>query len=97
MPFVEGIENMTEYEKFLKYIISNTNELEKVSKVVLNKQCPTNFREGIPVKMEDPGCLKLPCEFGNSTKKYLGRFGNKYKSNALLFIQKVGFTETKYH
>lgn len=36
-PFIEAIEKVVEYTKFLKDLIVNQKELEKVSEVVLNE------------------------------------------------------------
>ncbi|XP_023767338.1 uncharacterized protein LOC111915931 [Lactuca sativa] len=62
--------------KFLQDLLDTLQQLDKTSKVVLNKQCSIKIIEGIPTKIRKPGRLTLPCEFGNSTKTFdLANFG----------------------
>lgn len=42
--------------------------MDKVSNMVLNEQCLDVVRIQILRKIEDPGRLTLPCEFGNTIK-----------------------------
>ncbi|XP_023766256.1 uncharacterized protein LOC111914765 [Lactuca sativa] len=52
---------------FSKDVITNRNDLEKSSTIMLNELCSPAIINGLSIKMGDLDQLTLRCEFGNST------------------------------
>ncbi|XP_076923204.1 uncharacterized protein LOC143585270 [Bidens hawaiensis] len=70
LPFVEALQHMPKYAKFLKDLLSNKKQLEGLSTVCLNEGCSTVVQKKLPEKLADPGHFTIPCMFGSSTESY---------------------------
>lgn len=71
IPFIEAMDKMLKYAKFLQDLLDTCQQLEKMSKVVIDENFSVVVMEGIQTKIGDLGCLALSCEFRNATKKNL--------------------------
>ncbi|WCJ19866.1 hypothetical protein M5689_002140 [Euphorbia peplus] len=67
LPFLEALNQMPDYKKFLKDILSNKTKLKNVSCVQLNRDCSSILLNRLPLprKMKDPGSFSIPCSIGN--------------------------------
>ncbi|KAI3814002.1 hypothetical protein L1987_18741 [Smallanthus sonchifolius] len=65
--FVEALQHMLKYAKFLKYLMFNKKKLEDLSTVTLNERCSAVVPNKLPKKLADPGVFTIPCLFGGST------------------------------
>ncbi|GKE17821.1 putative nucleotidyltransferase, ribonuclease H [Tanacetum coccineum] len=64
IPFVEALEQMPKYAKFIKDLLSNKAKFEETSKVTLNERCSVVLLNKIPLKEKDPGSFTIPCTIG---------------------------------
>ncbi|KAL4361204.1 hypothetical protein GQ457_04G025620 [Hibiscus cannabinus] len=68
LPLVEAIEQMSNYAKFLKDIVSKrTREFETVA---MTEGCMAMLHNRLPPKLKDPGSFTIPCAIGNH---YVGK------------------------
>ncbi|KAK1419540.1 hypothetical protein QVD17_28715 [Tagetes erecta] len=67
LPFVEALQHMPKYAKFLKDLLSNKKKLEELSTVTLSERCSAVVQNKLPEKLADPGVFTIPCLFGSST------------------------------
>ena len=66
IPFADALEQMPNYVKFLKDIISKKRRLEEFETVKLSKECSAILQKKLPQKLKDPGSFTLPCTTGDS-------------------------------
>ncbi|GKE52547.1 hypothetical protein Tco_1487703, partial [Tanacetum coccineum] len=64
IPFVEALEQMPKYAKFMKDLLINKAKFEETSKVTLNERCSAVLLNKIPIKEKDPGSFTIPCAIG---------------------------------
>ncbi|KAD4178635.1 hypothetical protein E3N88_27226 [Mikania micrantha] len=67
LPFVEALQHMPKYAKFLKDLLSNKKKLESLSTVTLGARCFALVQNKLPEKLDDPGVFTIPCLFGSSS------------------------------
>ncbi|KAD5803341.1 hypothetical protein E3N88_14701 [Mikania micrantha] len=67
LPFVEALQHMPKYAKFLKDLLSNKKKLESLSTVTLGARCSALVQNKLPEKLDDPGVFTIPCLFGSSS------------------------------
>ncbi|KAD6118908.1 hypothetical protein E3N88_10179 [Mikania micrantha] len=67
LPFVEALQHMPKYAKFLKDLLSNKKKLETLSTVTLGARCSALVQNKLPEKLEDPGIFTILCLFGGSS------------------------------
>ncbi|XP_076894177.1 uncharacterized protein LOC143546380 [Bidens hawaiensis] len=70
LPFVEALQHMPKYAKFLKDLLSNKKKLEGLSTVCLNEGCSTVVQNKLQEKLADPGHFTILCLFGSLTESY---------------------------
>ncbi|KAH9735037.1 hypothetical protein KPL71_017612 [Citrus sinensis] len=70
IPFVEALEQMPNYAKFLKDILTKKKRLGEFETVALTQECSRMLQSKIPQKMKDPGSFIIPCFIGT---KYSGK------------------------
>ncbi|KAJ9556674.1 hypothetical protein OSB04_011288 [Centaurea solstitialis] len=61
IPLVEAIEQMPNYAKFLKDILSKKKKLTEYETIALTKECSALVTNKIPPKLKDPGSFTIPC------------------------------------
>ena len=66
IPFADALEQMPNYVKFMKDIISKKKRLEEFETVKLSEECSAILQKKLPKKLKDPGSFTLPCTIGNS-------------------------------
>ncbi|KAL4368363.1 hypothetical protein GQ457_05G021060 [Hibiscus cannabinus] len=66
----EAIEQMPNYAKFLKDIISKRTRLSEFETVAMTEGCMAMLHNRLPPKLKDPGSFTIPCAIGNH---YVGR------------------------
>ena len=60
IPFVEAINQMLNYAKFLKEILSKKKKIAEEGIVNLIATCSVVIQRSLPVKMKDPGSFTIP-------------------------------------
>ncbi|XP_062100899.1 uncharacterized protein LOC133806827 [Humulus lupulus] len=66
IPLVEALEQMPNYVKFMKDILTKKRRLGEFETVALTKECSSFLQNKLPPKMKDPGSFTFPCTIGNS-------------------------------
>ena len=66
IPFVEAINQMPNYAKFLKEILSKKKKIAEEGIVNLTATCSAVIQRSLPAKMKDPSIFTIPC----SIRKY---------------------------
>ena len=64
IPFVEVINQMPTYAKFLKEILSKKRKIVEEGIVNLIATCSAVIQQKLPTKMKDPGSFTIPCSIG---------------------------------
>ena len=64
IPFVEAINQMPNYENFLKEILSKKKKIVEEGIVNLTATCSAVIQRSLPAKMKDPGNFSIPCSIG---------------------------------
>ena len=55
IPFVEALEQMSGYMKFMKDVLSKKRKLGDYEIVTLSKDCSAILQKKLPPKLKDPG------------------------------------------
>ena len=66
IPFVDALEQMPSYVKFMKDILSRKRRLSEFKTVNLIEECSAILQRKLPHKLKDPGSFTIPCKTGNS-------------------------------
>ncbi|GJR18103.1 reverse transcriptase domain-containing protein [Tanacetum coccineum] len=66
IPFIEELEQMPKYAKFMKDLLSKKGKGSEASKIILNKQCSAVVLNKVPPKEKDPGGFTTPYVIGQS-------------------------------
>ena len=70
IPFVEHLEQMPNYVKFLKDILARKRRLGEFETIVLTKESSHILQSKIPTKVKDLGSFTILCSIGT---RYIGR------------------------
>ncbi|KAL5555523.1 hypothetical protein UlMin_037759 [Ulmus minor] len=65
LPFVDMLEQMPKYAKFLKEVLSYKRKLEANEKVMLIEECSVILQRKLPQKLKDPRSFTIPCTIGD--------------------------------
>ncbi|GJT62032.1 putative nucleotidyltransferase, ribonuclease H [Tanacetum coccineum] len=65
IPFIEALEQMPKYAKFMKDLLSKKRRMEETSRITLNERCSAIILNQIPLKVKDLGSFTIPCIIGN--------------------------------
>ncbi|XP_062118983.1 uncharacterized protein LOC133832688 [Humulus lupulus] len=66
IPLVEALEQMPNYVKFMKDILTWKRRLGEFETVALTKECSSFLQNKMPPKMKDPGSFTIPCTIDRS-------------------------------
>ncbi|XP_012487984.1 uncharacterized protein LOC105801197 [Gossypium raimondii] len=66
IPLVEALEQIFNYVKFMKEILSKKKRLSEYETVALTKECSTFPQNKLPLKLKDLGSFTIPCNIGES-------------------------------
>ncbi|KAL5574205.1 hypothetical protein UlMin_023802 [Ulmus minor] len=96
LPFVDMLEQMPKYAKFLKEVLSNKRRLEVNEKVMLTEECSAILQRKLPPKLKDPGSFTIPCTIGDfEFDKVLCDLGASINLIPLSIFRKLGLGEVK--
>ena len=66
IPFMEALENMPSYVKFMKKILAYKKKLGEYETITLTEECSAILQKKLPPKLKDPGSFSIPFLIGNS-------------------------------
>ena len=94
IPFVEAINQMPNYEKFMKEILSKKRKIAEEGIVNLTATCSVVIQQKLPEKMKDLGSFTIPCSIGKyEFKKALCDSGASINLMPLLVVQRLSLGE----
>ncbi|XP_061348336.1 uncharacterized protein LOC133293749 [Gastrolobium bilobum] len=96
IPFDEALENMLNYAKFMKDLLSKKRKLKECETVTLTEECSAIIQKKLPPKLEDPGSFSIPIEIGNiDVGKSLCDLGASINLMPLSICKALGIHELK--
>ena len=66
IPFTDVLEQMPNYVKFIKEILSNKRKLEEHEMIALTEECSAILQKKLPPKLTDPESFTIPYTIGDS-------------------------------
>ena len=60
IPFLEALENMPSYVKFMKTILASKKKLEEYGTIALTEECSAILQKKLPPKLQDLGSFAIP-------------------------------------
>jgi len=92
--FIEVLQHMPKYAKFLKVILKNKCKLGELSLVPLSGECSAVVTNSLPKKLSDPGVFTIPCLFGsNIESRALADLGASINLMSYSLYEKLGLGE----
>ncbi|KAL5558150.1 hypothetical protein UlMin_034361 [Ulmus minor] len=70
IPLVEALEQMPNYVKFMKDMLTKKRRFGEFETVALTRECSAVLQNKLPPKLKDPGSFAIPCSIGN---QYFGK------------------------
>ncbi|XP_075521478.1 uncharacterized protein LOC142554694 [Primulina tabacum] len=64
--FADALEQMPNYAKFIKDVMSKKRKLQEFETVKLTEECSAIHQRKLPQKLKDPGSFTIPCVIGGS-------------------------------
>ncbi|XP_038904497.1 uncharacterized protein LOC120090869 [Benincasa hispida] len=64
---LNALEQMPNYVKFMKEMLSSKKKFEKYETISINKECSAILQKKLPQKLKDPGSFTIPYTIGNLT------------------------------
>ncbi|GKD13618.1 putative nucleotidyltransferase, ribonuclease H [Tanacetum coccineum] len=61
IPFIEALEQMPKYAKFMKDLLAKKGKINEASRITLNERCSAVVLNKIPLKERDRGSFTIPC------------------------------------
>ena len=96
IPLVEALEQMPNYVKFMKDILTKKRRLGEFEAVALTKECSSFLQNKLPPKMTDPGSFTIPCSIGNSYRgKALCDLGANINLMPMSVFRQLGVGEVR--
>ncbi|XP_022855446.1 uncharacterized protein LOC111376705 [Olea europaea var. sylvestris] len=97
LPFPQyALEQMRNYAKFMKEVMSKKRKLEEYETAKLTEKCSAILQKKLPQKRKDPGSFTIPCTIGSSSfEKALYDLGASVNLMPLSVFKKLGFGEVK--
>ena len=90
IPFVEAINQMPNYAKFMKEILSKKMKIVEEGIVNLTATCNAIIQRSLLAKMKDPGSFTIPCSIGKyEFKKALCDSGANINLMPLSVVQRL--------
>ncbi|XP_019430766.1 PREDICTED: uncharacterized protein LOC109338086 [Lupinus angustifolius] len=91
IPFVEALEQMPIYSKFMKELLSKKRSYQEKEVVSLNASCSVILKANIPHKSKDPGSVTIPVTIGNvSVGNALVDLGASVSLMPLSMMKRIG-------
>ena len=96
IPFIDALEQMRSYVKFMKDILSQKRRLADFETVNLTEECSAILQRKLPQKLEDPGSFTIPCTIGNAIfERALCDLGASINLMPLSIFKRLGLGETR--
>ena len=96
IPFVDMLEQMPKYAKFLKEILTHKRRFEEHGMVMLTEECRVLLQKKLPLKLRDPGSFNIPCTIGSFYfDKALCDLGASINLMPFSIFRKLGLGEVK--
>ncbi|XP_076958263.1 uncharacterized protein LOC143633940 [Bidens hawaiensis] len=70
LSFIETLQHMPKYAKFLKDLLKRKDRLGEVSSIPLSGDCSAVVLNPVPEKFSDPGVFTIPCLFGSDAMSH---------------------------
>ncbi|KAD5803728.1 hypothetical protein E3N88_15088 [Mikania micrantha] len=70
LPFIEALQHIPKYVKFLKELLKGKDRLGEVANVPLSAGCSAVILNKLPEKLADPGMFTIPCLLGDDVTRY---------------------------
>ncbi|KAL3513292.1 hypothetical protein ACH5RR_026009 [Cinchona calisaya] len=64
IPFIEALENMPAYTKFMKQVLASERKLHGAEILCLTENCSALLTKRLPPKLKEPGSFFIPCDIG---------------------------------
>ena len=94
IPFAEAINQIPNYAKFLKEILSKNRKIAEEGIVNLTATCSAVILQKLPEKMKDPGSFTIPYSIGKyEFKKAFCDSGSSIKLMPLSVVQRLSLAE----
>ncbi|XP_015940454.1 uncharacterized protein LOC107465980 [Arachis duranensis] len=96
IPFVEALEQMPLYAKFLKELMTRKRNWGEKETIVLTEECSAIIQKKLPQKMKDPGNFQIPCIIGDITiEKVFCDLGTSINLMSLNMMRRMRIEEAK--
>ncbi|XP_015944693.1 uncharacterized protein LOC107469828 [Arachis duranensis] len=96
IPFVEAIEQMQLYAKFLKELMTKKRSWKNNETVILTEECSAIIQHKLSQKLKDPGSFQIPCIIGKITvEKALCDLGASINLMSVAMMRKMKIEEAK--
>ncbi|XP_062085761.1 uncharacterized protein LOC133791869 [Humulus lupulus] len=96
IPLVEALEQMPNYVKFLKDILTKKRRLGEFETVALTEGCSVMLKSKIPPKLKDPGSFTIPCSIGGrDVGRALCDLGASINLMPMSIFKKLGIGEVR--
>ncbi|XP_062080747.1 uncharacterized protein LOC133785536 [Humulus lupulus] len=92
IPLEEALEQMPNYVKFLKDILTKKKRLGEFETVALTEGCSAILKSKIPPKLKDPGSFTIPCSIGG---RALCDLGASINLMPMSILKKLGIGEAR--
>ncbi|XP_015949373.1 uncharacterized protein LOC107474275 [Arachis duranensis] len=94
--FVEAVEQMPLYAKFLKELMTSKRNWGEKETIVLTEECSAIIQKKLPQKMKDLGSFQIPCIIGDITiEKALCDLGAIINLMSLNMMRRMRVEEAK--
>ena len=96
IPFMDALENMPSYVKFMKNILANKKKFGEYETIALTEECSAILQKKLPPKLQDPGSFAIPFSIGNLlSSKALCDLGASIKLMPLSMFKRLNLGEAK--
>ncbi|XP_062088469.1 uncharacterized protein LOC133795032 [Humulus lupulus] len=96
IPLVEALEQMPNYVKFFKDILTKKRRLGEFETVALTEGCSAMLKSKIPPKLKDPGSFTIPCSIGGrDVGRALCDLGASINLMPMSIFKKLGIGEAR--
>ncbi|XP_062094308.1 uncharacterized protein LOC133800365 [Humulus lupulus] len=96
IPLVEALEQMPNYVKFLKDILTKKRRFGEFETVALTEGCSAILKSKIPPKLKDPGSFTIPCSIGGrDVGRALCDLGASINLMPMSIFKKLGIGEAR--
>ena len=96
IPFADALEQMPNYVKFMKDILSRKRRLSDFETVNFIEECNVILQRKLPQKLKDPDSFTIPCKIGNSIfKRALCDLGASINLMPLSIFRWLGLGEAR--